>query len=73
MWNTNRRRLLGIVLTAAALFFLSIFLFLNGMVVRDKGFPAPLIDTTHCGEAAACAVVALLGVWLTISGKRRSC
>jgi hypothetical protein len=67
MRHTGRKRLLGIVLATPALFFLFVLLFFNGIVVRGKGFPAPLIDTEHFGEAAACALIALFGAWLSIS------
>jgi len=67
MWRTSRKRLLGIALATPALFFLFVLLFFNGIVVRGKGFPAPLIDTEHLGAVAACALVALFGAWLSIA------
>ena len=72
MRKTNWKQLFGIVLTAVALFFLFVYLFLHGIEIRHNSFQAPLIDTSELGKAAVCLVVALFGVWLTVSGRRRS-
>lgn len=64
MWNTNWRRLLGIVVAVPAAFGLFVCLFSNGMVVRGKGFPAPLIDPYHLPESVVCGVVFVVGVCL---------
>jgi hypothetical protein len=72
MRNTNWRRLLGIALTIPALFFLFIFLFFNGIVVRGKGFPAPLIDEYQLCEAAKCVPFVVLGVCLFLWGRKKA-
>ena len=71
MWNTNWRRLLGIVLVVPAAFGLYVFLFSNGIVVRGKGFQAPLIDPYHLPESSLCGVVLVVGLCLFLWGTRR--
>jgi hypothetical protein len=36
--------------------------FFNGIVVRGKGFPSPLINPCHLPESAVCGVVLVLGI-----------
>jgi hypothetical protein len=78
MQNTNCRqrlgavlRLLGILVTTPALFFLFVFLFLNGIVVRGKGFSYPLIDPYHLPEAAICIPFVVLGIGLFLWGGKK--
>ena len=55
-----------------ALYFLFIFLFYNGIVVRGKGFPSPLIDVYQLRESAVCGAVAVLGVCLFLWGGKNA-
>ena len=61
MKGTNWTRLLGIALTLRGLAFLYDYLFANGIVVRGKGFPYPIIDPRHLGESAVSGAVTALG------------
>ena len=72
MWNTNWKRLLGIVMAVPAAFGLYEFGFSNGIVVRGKGFPAPMIDPYHVPETVVCGGVFVVGVCLFIWGSRSS-
>ena len=65
-------RLLGIVVTTPALFFLFIFLFFNGIVVRGKGVSCPLIDPYHLREAAICVPFVVLGIGLFLWGRKKA-
>jgi len=72
MQRMTWKRFVGIELVIVALFYLYEFLLLNNIVVRGKGFPAPLIDAADLPQAAVCVVVVILGAWLILTGKRKS-
>jgi hypothetical protein len=72
MKKTNWKRLLGIVIITPASFFLFCFLFFNGIVVRGKGFAAPLIDEYHLNEAAVCIPFVVLGLCLFLWGRKKT-
>jgi hypothetical protein len=63
-------RLFGILMTTPAVFFLFVFLFVNGIVVRSKGVSYPLIDPYRLREAATCIPFLVLGVGLFLWGNR---
>jgi hypothetical protein len=72
MRSTNWKRLLGIALAVPAFFFLYVFLFFNGFVVRGKGFEYPLIDPRGLREATMCVPFAVLGILLFFWGRKKA-
>lgn len=70
MSMTTPKRLLGLVLTTGALFFL-FFLYRENAIVRGKGFKAPLFDEEDWPKAVAYGVAAVVGLWLTWADRKK--
>jgi hypothetical protein len=66
------KRFLGIEIILFSTFYFYEFLLANNIVVRGKGFPAPLINGEDMPKAAGCVLVAILGGCLIWAGRKKS-
>ena len=65
------KQFFGIELVLFSAFYFYEFLLANNMVVRQKGFPAPLINAEDMPKAAVCVLVVILGICLIWVGRRK--
>jgi hypothetical protein len=71
MAGTSLKRLLGIGLIVPSIFFLYV-MYQDNAIVRGKGFTAPLFDREDVPALCLCAVLAAVGAWLFVTGRRRT-